>query len=116
MAFLVSFADIGVAGIGILGVAAPGQLVDLLARWRVFTGLPVTLALRLRLVENFSCVFAPACRWLTYCPLSDVRLCTAVRHSQFADKAGLDGGQGTDALSLSTGSFSVPPAIQGFEQ
>jgi len=61
MAFLVSFVGIGVAGIGLLGVAAPGQLADLLARWRVVTGLPLTLALR----RGFGVLFvlaAPLCR------------------------------------------------------
>ncbi len=61
MAFLVSLAGIGVAGIGLLGVAAPSQLANLLARWRVLTGLPVTLALRL----GFGVLFvlaAPSCR------------------------------------------------------
>ena len=47
MAVLVSLAGIGVAGIGLLGVAAPNQLASLLAGWRVFVGLSVTLALRL---------------------------------------------------------------------
>ena len=47
MAVLVSLAGIAVAGIGLLGVAAPNQLASLLARWRVLIGLSVTLALRL---------------------------------------------------------------------
>jgi hypothetical protein len=62
MAFLVSFAGIGVAGIGLLGVAAPSQLANLLARWRVLTGLPVTLALRLGFGVLFV-VAAPSCRF-----------------------------------------------------
>jgi len=32
---------------GLLGVATPSHLVNLLARWHLLTGLPVTLALRL---------------------------------------------------------------------
>lgn len=62
MAFLVSLAGIGVAGIGLLGVAAPNQLANLLARWRVLTGLPVTLALRLGFGTLFV-VAAPHCRF-----------------------------------------------------
>ena len=59
---MVFFAGTGVAGIGLLGVAAPSQLANLLARWRVLTGLPVTLALRL----GFGVLFvlaAPSCRF-----------------------------------------------------
>ena len=61
MAFFVSLAGIGVAGVGLLGVTAPNQLAMLLARWRVLTGLPVTLAMRL----GFGALFvaaAPSCR------------------------------------------------------
>lgn len=61
MAFLVSLAGIGVVGVGLLGVAAPKQLAMILARWRVLTGFPVTLALRL----GFGALFiaaAPSCR------------------------------------------------------
>jgi hypothetical protein len=62
VALLVFLAGVGVAGIGLLGVAAPSQLAGLLARWRVLTGLPVTLALRL----GFGTLFvlaAPSCRF-----------------------------------------------------
>ena len=62
MAFLVSFAGIGVAGIGLVGVAAPSQLANLLARWRVLTRLPVTLALRLGFGALFV-VAAKSCRF-----------------------------------------------------
>jgi hypothetical protein len=58
---MVSLAGLGVAGIGLLGVASPSELVNLLARWRVLTGLPATLALRL----GFGALFllaAPSCR------------------------------------------------------
>jgi hypothetical protein len=60
--FLVSLAGVGVAGIALLGVATPSQLANLLARWRVLTALPVTLALRL----GFGTLFvlaAPSCRF-----------------------------------------------------
>ena len=62
MAFLVSLAGVGVAGIALLGIATPSQLANLLARWRVLTGIPVTLALRL----GFGTLFvlaAPSCRF-----------------------------------------------------
>ena len=62
MALLVSLAGIGVAGVGLLGVAAPKQLAMILARWRVLTGLPVTLALRLGFAALFIAA-APSCRF-----------------------------------------------------
>ncbi|MBI4516873.1 MAG: hypothetical protein HY699_13770 [Deltaproteobacteria bacterium] len=65
MALLVSLAGIGVAGVGLLGVAAPRQLANLLSRWRVLTGLPVTLALRL----GFGVLFilaASSCRFPSF--------------------------------------------------
>jgi hypothetical protein len=34
----------------------------------------------------------------------------------FADKAGFEGGQGTDGLVMSGGPFAVPPVVHGFEQ
>ena len=60
MAVLVSLAGIGVAGIDLLGVAAPNQLASFIARWRVLIGLPVTLALRLGFGTLFV-VAAPSC-------------------------------------------------------
>ena len=71
MAFLVSLAGIGVAGIGLLGVATPSQLTNLLARWRVLTRLPVTLALRL----GFGTLFvsaAPSCHFPGFVRLTGV--------------------------------------------
>ncbi len=47
LADAVSFVGVGVAAIGVLGVAAPARLTALLARWRVLTRLPVTLGLRI---------------------------------------------------------------------
>jgi hypothetical protein len=46
LAVIVSLIGLAVAAIGLLGVAAPATLIDLLARWRVLTRLPVTLCLR----------------------------------------------------------------------
>ena len=46
MALIVSLTGLAVAAIGLLGLAAPARLIDLLARWRVLTRLPVTLGLR----------------------------------------------------------------------
>jgi hypothetical protein len=61
LAIIVSLAGVAVAAIGLLGVAAPGQLTHLLAGWRGLTSLPVTVALRL----GFGALFllaAPYCR------------------------------------------------------
>ncbi len=61
MAVVVSLAGISVAAVGLLGVAAPRRLTELLARWRILTGLPVTLGLRI----GFGAAFllgAPHCR------------------------------------------------------
>jgi hypothetical protein len=46
LAVIVSLTGLAVAAIGLLGVAAPATLIDLLTRWRVLTRLPVTLGLR----------------------------------------------------------------------
>lgn len=47
LAVIVSLAGIAVAAVGLLGVAAPGRLKGILARWRFLTGFPVTLGLRI---------------------------------------------------------------------
>jgi len=39
-----------------------------------------------------------------------------VTGGHFADKAGFEGGQGTDHLVMSSGPFTVPPVVHGFEQ
>lgn len=62
LAILVSLAGLGVAGVGLLGVAMPRQLAILLARWRALTSFPMTLTLRL----GFGALFvlaAPSCRF-----------------------------------------------------
>jgi hypothetical protein len=61
MALIVSLAGMAVAAIGVLGMAAPGQLVHLLGRRRFLTLLPVTVALRIGLGALFL-VAAPDCR------------------------------------------------------
>ena len=61
LAVFVSLAGVAVAAIGLLGLAAPGQLTDLLARWRILTGFPVTVALRVGFGTLFL-VAAPHCR------------------------------------------------------
>jgi hypothetical protein len=61
MAALVSFSGVTVALVGLLGVAVPGRLTQLLAEWPALTRLPVTVGLRL----GFGTVFllaAPGCR------------------------------------------------------
>lgn len=50
-----------VTAIGLLGVAAPRKMVGLLSSWRIVTGLPVTVSLRIGLGTLFL-VAAPACR------------------------------------------------------
>jgi hypothetical protein len=58
---MVTLAGLAVAAIGLLGVAAPAALVDLLGRWRVLTRLPLILGLRV----GFGILFllaAPHCR------------------------------------------------------
>jgi hypothetical protein len=62
VALLVVLAGVGVAGIGLLGVAAPRRLSGLLARWRVLTAFQVTVALRLGFGALFV-VAAPSCRF-----------------------------------------------------
>ena len=61
LALVVSMAGIVVAAIGLLGLVAPGQLTDLLARWRILTALRVTIALRIGFGTLFL-VAAPYCR------------------------------------------------------
>jgi hypothetical protein len=61
LAVAVSLAGIVVAAIGLLGLAAPGQLTGLLARWRILTAFRVTVALRLAFGTLFL-VAAPYCR------------------------------------------------------
>lgn len=56
-----SLAGIAVALIGLLGVAAPGRLVDLLARWPGLTRFPLTLGLRIGFAALFLAA-APRCR------------------------------------------------------
>lgn len=46
---MVSLLGLAVAAIGLLGLTAPAALIDLLARWRVLTRLPVTLGVRVGL-------------------------------------------------------------------
>ena len=58
---LVSLGGVAVAGIGLLGLAAPAALARLLRRWRVLTRLPVTLTLRIVFGSIFL-VAAPDCR------------------------------------------------------
>jgi hypothetical protein len=58
---VVSLIGVAVAAIGLLGVAAPGQLIALLARSRVVTRLPVTVAVRIGLGMLFLFA-APHCR------------------------------------------------------
>jgi hypothetical protein len=65
LAVTVSLAGLAVAAIGLLGVAAPGTLIDLLARWRVLTRLPVTLSLRI----GFGILFVGAA---SHCRLPDL--------------------------------------------
>ena len=60
-AVIVSLAGAAVAAIGLLGLAAPTQLTNLLARWRILTGLRMTFGLRI----GFGTLFlfaAPHCR------------------------------------------------------
>lgn len=57
----VSLAGLATAGIGLFGVFAPTNLKRLLGKWRILTGLPVTVAIRVL----FGCIFvaaAPDCR------------------------------------------------------
>ena len=61
LAVVVSLAGGAVAGVGLLGVLAPRRLREFLARWRLLTGLPVTLALRIAFGALFL-VAAPSCR------------------------------------------------------
>jgi hypothetical protein len=61
MAVVVSLAGVAVAAIGLVGIAAPARLVALLATWRVLTGLPITLALRIAFGFLFI-VASPDCR------------------------------------------------------
>ncbi len=61
LSVLVSLAGLGVAGIGLLGVAAPTKLTRLLGNWRVLIGFPVTLALRIVFGVIFV-IAAPDCR------------------------------------------------------
>jgi hypothetical protein len=65
LAVIVSLAGLAVAAIGLLGVAAPAMLIDLLARWRVLTRLPVTLGLRV----GFGILFLVAA---SHCRLPDL--------------------------------------------
>ena len=58
---LVSLVGVAVAGVGLLGVAAPTNLTRLLGNWRVVTKLPVTLALRIVFGALFVSA-APECR------------------------------------------------------
>jgi hypothetical protein len=58
---LVSVVGVAVAGIGLLGVAAPTKLTRLLGNWRVVTRLPVTFALRIVFGSIFV-IAAPDCR------------------------------------------------------
>jgi hypothetical protein len=58
---LVSLAGLAVAGIGLLGVAAPTHLTRILGSWRVLTGFPVTFVLRIVFGSIFV-VAAPDCR------------------------------------------------------
>jgi hypothetical protein len=61
LAVIVSLAGLAVAAIGLLGVAAPAELTNRLARWRVLTRLPMTLGLRVGFGILFL-VAAPHCR------------------------------------------------------
>jgi hypothetical protein len=61
LAILVSLAGFGVAGIGLLGVAAPTKLTRLLDNRRVLIGFPVTLAFRIVFGAIFV-IAAPDCR------------------------------------------------------
>jgi len=62
---LVSVVGAAVAGIGLLGLALPANLVRLLDRWRVVTGLPVTFTLRVVFGSIFV-IAAPDCRLPTF--------------------------------------------------
>jgi hypothetical protein len=61
LAVIVSLAGLSVAAIGLLGVAAPATLIELLARWRFLTRLPVTIGLRVG-VGIFFLAAASDCR------------------------------------------------------
>jgi len=60
LAVTVSLVGLAVAAVGLLGVAAPATLTNVLTRWRVLTQLPVTLGLRLAFGLLFL-VAAPHC-------------------------------------------------------
>jgi hypothetical protein len=58
---LVSLIGLAVAGVGLLGIAAPSRFTRTLDDWRVLTGLPVTFAVRIVTAAIFL-VAAPDCR------------------------------------------------------
>jgi hypothetical protein len=61
MSLWVVLSGLAVAAIGLLGLVLPRRLVEILARFRFLTGLPVTVGVRL----GFGALFvaaAPACR------------------------------------------------------
>ena len=65
MPVLVSLAGLGVAVVGLWGVAAPAVLTRTLDRWRPLTALPLTVTVRI-LVGLVFLVAAPECRLPTF--------------------------------------------------